>query len=104
MTYLAAAVSYPVDALSTDSPIISRRERNANVGYILFAFAVLWVAVVCAALIISPKSIPDCQLTALGEVAVCMPNSAAADPSHAGLNIADIMVPTSLSIGGYDAH
>jgi hypothetical protein len=103
MTYTAGVVS-TVDPVSLELPTLSRRERNTNVGYVLFAFGVLWVIAIAVAMLGSPISILDCQLTALGDVIVCEPQSVASEPSTAGLNIANMAIPRNLAGAAYDAH
>ena len=60
------------------------RDRGINVSYILFGFGALWVLAIAAALAVPAVSLPNCQTTILGDVAVCAnvsPQSVAYD-SH----------------------
>jgi len=47
------------------------RDRSLNVSYILFGFGALWVLAIAAALAVPAVSLPNCQTTILGDVAVC---------------------------------
>jgi Ca2+/Na+ antiporter len=66
-----------VDPLVTEATPLSRRsglrEQSLNAGYILFGLAALSVVVIGGLFLAPSTSIPECQLTALGDVAVCAP-------------------------------
>jgi hypothetical protein len=78
----------------------ARRYRNLDVGYILSGVGILWVLSIAAALAVPKSSLPNCQLTVLGDVAGCE----APDLSPPGLNIAEIPVPAGISPVAYDTY
>ena len=108
MTY-ATDLTSRVDTSSVAYPVrfrVSGRERSFNVGYILFAFGVLWVLAIAAVMVASPRSMPECQLTVLGDTAICSPSTRAETPAsgtHAGLDVSKMAIPVGLSGSGYDA-
>jgi hypothetical protein len=103
MTYtssLSSALEKPMvqDCGTGDS--LSRPYRKLDVGYVLFGFGVIWVLAIAAALAVPKRSLPNCQLTVLGDVARCE----APDSSPPGLNIAEIPVPTGILSAAYDTN
>ena len=108
MTY-ASDLAARVQTSSVAYPVrlrVSARERSFNVGYILFAFGVLWVLAIAAVMVASPRSMPECQLTVLGDTALCAPSARAEAPAsgtHAGLDVSKMAIPARLSGSGYDA-
>jgi hypothetical protein len=86
------------------SPTV-RRERNLNVGYVLFAFGALWVVAIAAAMAASPRSLSECQVTVLGDSGMCAPGAAAggADAARPGLNVSGVAIPQGLTGSAYDA-
>jgi hypothetical protein len=79
---------------------LSRGYRKLDVGYVLFGFGVLWVLVIAAAVALPRRSLPNCQVTILGDVADCE----APDSSPPGLKIAEIPVPTRILSVAYDTY
>jgi hypothetical protein len=73
------------------------------VGYLLFAFGVLWVIAIALAMAASPRSIVDCQLTMLGDVAVCESQSVRSEQAAAGLNVRTMVIQANLPAAAYDA-
>ncbi|MBV9064484.1 MAG: hypothetical protein JOZ84_11400 [Methylobacteriaceae bacterium] len=78
----------------------SAHQDTLNVGYLLFAFGVLWVVAIAAAMALAPGSLPNCQLTVSGDTAMCLPSTPAA---AAGLNVSAIVIPAGLAGSNYDA-
>jgi hypothetical protein len=78
----------------------SAHQRTLNVGYLLFAFGVLWVVAIAAAMTLAPGSLPNCQLTVSGDTAMCLPSTPTAP---AGLNVSAIAIPAGLAGFDYDA-
>lgn len=78
----------------------SVRQHSLNVGYLLFAFGVLWVVAIAAAMAVAPGSLPNCQLTVSGDTTMCLPSTPTAP---AGLNVSAIPIPAGLAPSGYDA-
>ena len=80
------------------------RERNLNVGYVLFAFGALWVAAIAAAMAASPRS-SECQVTVLGDSGMCAPRavSRGAGAARPSLNISGMTIPPGLTDSAYDA-
>ena len=81
------------------------RERNLNVGYVLFAFGALWVAAIAAAMAASPRSLSECQVTVLGDSGMCAPRavSRGAGTARPSLNISGMTIPPGLTGSAYDA-
>jgi peptidoglycan/LPS O-acetylase OafA/YrhL len=46
-------------------------KRNANVGYVLFAFGALWLMTIAAIMAAAPAAPPECQQTGPGDTAIC---------------------------------
>jgi hypothetical protein len=82
------------------SSSLSRPYGKLDVGYLVFGFGVIWVLAIAAALAVPTRSLPDCQLTVLGDVAGCE----APDRSPRGLNIAEIPVRTGILSVAYDTY
>jgi hypothetical protein len=78
----------------------SRPDRKVDVRYILLGFGILCALSIAAALAVPKSSLPNCQLTVLGDVAGCE----APDLSPGALNIAEIPVPTGISPVAYDTY
>jgi hypothetical protein len=95
MTYATPASS---DALGLELSPVTRRERNANLGYLLFAFGGLWVIAVAVAMAASPTSILECQLATLGDVAFCGSQSVGSAPPTAGSNVRTMVIQASLPV------
>jgi hypothetical protein len=91
------------DHAVTSSPV--RRERNLNVGYVLFAFGALWVAAIAAAMAASPRSLSECHVTVLGDSGMCAGAAVAKGTNAArpGLNISGMTIPPGLTGSAYDA-
>lgn len=86
------------------SPTV-RRERKLNVGYVLFAFGVLWVAAIAAAMAASPHSLSECEVTVLGDSGMCAPRTVVrgADARRPGLDISGMTISPGLTSSAYDA-
>ena len=72
------------------------------------ALGILGVAVSSTALLVSPRTVPNCQFTALGDASSCESPAAAqtqvADRRALGLNIADIETAAGLSTTAYETQ
>jgi hypothetical protein len=83
------------------------RARNANVGYVVFAFGALWAVATAAVITVAPVSLPQCQVTALGDIAGCAASAsvqaAVVEPARPGLDVSGMAIPASLSGSAYDA-
>jgi hypothetical protein len=71
MTHISALSSTVDTSVVENSNSSSRRGRRLDIGYILFGFGALWVLAIAAGLAVPRTSLPNCQLTVLGDVAVC---------------------------------
>ena len=78
----------------------SARQRTLNVGYLLFAFGVLWVVAIAAAMALAPGSLPNCQLTVSGDTAMCLPST---PNPPASLDVSGIAIPAGLAGSNYEA-
>jgi hypothetical protein len=102
MTY-ASDFPRPVGASVLDDAGTSRtsqRQSHPTIGYVLFAFGVLWVLAIAAAMAAAPSVLLNCQVTVLGDTAMCLPST----PTElAGLKVSAMPIPTGLAGSGYDA-
>ena len=82
------------------------RQKAVNVGYLLFAFGVLWVIAVAAAMLGVSGALPRCEFTETGDIAICGASASVETPasvSRSGLNVSGMTIPAGLSGSGYDA-
>jgi hypothetical protein len=106
MTYADRFASVGTTSLgyTATSGAAFRREAKANVGYLLFAFGVLWVLVIAAVMFRASGVLPQCQYTVSGDAVLCNASTPLETPNvGAGLDVSKIAVPANLSGSTYDA-
>lgn len=106
MTYADRFASAGTTSLGYTTSVAGfRREAKANVGYVLFAFAALWVLAIAALMVGASGALPQCEYTASGDAAICGASASLAAPNAGptGLDLAKIAVPANLSGSAYDA-
>ncbi len=81
------------------------REAKANIGYLLFAFGILWVLAIAAVMVRASGVLPECQYTVSGDAVLCDASTPLETPNvgPTGLDVSKIAVPANLSGSGYDA-